>query len=113
MGNGTMENENLMGKTVNVAGLIDYQEGSIVSRTVIDKPAGTLTVFAFDKGQALSEHTAPYDALVHVLDGEIEVTISGRPHTVKTGEMIIMPANDPHGLKAVSRFKMMLVMIKA
>ena len=113
MGNGTMENENLMGKTVNVAGLIDYQEGSIVSRTIIDKPAGTLTVFAFDKGQALSEHTAPYDALVHVLDGEIEVTISGRPHTVKTGEMIIMPANDPHGLKAVSRFKMMLVMIKA
>ena len=108
-----MENENLMGKTVNVAGLIDYQEGSIVSRTVIDKPAGTLTVFAFDKGQALSEHTAPYDALVYVLDGEIEVTISGTPHTVKTGEMIIMPANDPHGLKAVSRFKMMLVMIKA
>ncbi|MCJ7605002.1 MAG: cupin domain-containing protein, partial [Dehalococcoidales bacterium] len=107
-----MENENLMGKMVNVAGLIDYQEGSIVSRTIIDKPAGTLTAFAFDKGQALSEHTAPFDALVHVLDGEVEVTISGTPHTVKAGEMIIMPANEPHGLKAVSRFKMMLVMIK-
>ena len=108
-----MENENLMGKTVNVAGLIEYQEGSIVSRTIIDKPAGTLTAFAFDKGQALSEHTAPFDALVHVLDGEVEVTISGMPHAVKAGEMIIMPADAPHGLKAVSRFKMMLVMIKA
>lgn len=108
-----MENDNLRAKTVNVAGLIDYQEGSIVSRTIIDEPAGTLTVFAFDKGQALSEHTAPFDALAHVLDGEVEVTISGTPHAVKAGEMIIMPANDPHGLKAVSRFKMMLVMIKA
>lgn len=108
-----MENENLLGKAISAAGLVEYQEGSIVSRTVIDKPEGTITAFAFAQGQALSEHTAPYDALVQVLDGEVEVTISGTPHNVKAGEMIIMPANDPHGLKAVKRFKMMLVMIKA
>ena len=108
-----MQNENIMAKTVNVAGLIGYQEGSIVSRTIIDKPAGTVTVFAFDKDQALSEHTAPYDAIVHVLDGEVEVTISGKASLVKAGEMIVMPANDPHGLKAVTPFKMMLIMVKA
>jgi quercetin dioxygenase-like cupin family protein len=108
-----MANETIIARTVNVAGLIAYQEGSIVSRTVIDKPNGTVTVFAFDKGQALSEHTAPYDAIVHVLDGEVEVKISGKANIVKPGQMIVMPANDPHALKAVTPFKMMLIMVKA
>ena len=108
-----MNNESIIAKTVNAAGLIAYQEGSVVSRTVIDKPQGTVTIFAFDKGQALSEHTAPYDAVVHVLDGEVEVTISGKPSVVKPGEMIVMPANDPHALKALTPFKMMLIMVKA
>ena len=104
-----MTNESIIARSVNVA----YQEGSIVSRTVIEKPNGTVTVFAFDKDQALSEHTAPFDAIVHVLDGEAEVTISGRPNVVRAGEMIVMPANDPHALKAVTPFKMMLIMVKA
>ena len=108
-----MPNESIMARTVDVAGLISYQEGSVVSRTVIDKPAGTVTVFAFDTGQALSEHTAPYDAIVHVLDGEAEVSISGQANRVRAGGMIIMPANDPHALKAVTPFKMMLIMVKA
>jgi quercetin dioxygenase-like cupin family protein len=106
-------NENLIGKTVELVGLIEYQSGSVVSRTLVDKPAGTVTLFAFDKGQGLSEHTAPYDALVNVLDGEVEITISGKPSRVKQGEMMIMPANQPHALKAITRFKMMLVMVKA
>ena len=105
--------DSIVARTVNVAGLISYQEGSVVSRTVIDNPNGTVTVFAFDKDQALSEHTAPYDAVVQVLDGEVEVTISGNPNIVKTGEMIVMPANDPHALKALTPFKMMLIMVKA
>jgi quercetin dioxygenase-like cupin family protein len=108
-----MKSENLVGTVAALDGLIAYQEGAVVSRTVIDKPAGTVTVFAFDKGQGLSEHTAPFDALVNVIDGEAEITISGRPSRVKKGEMLIMPANDPHALKAVTRFKMMLVMIKS
>ncbi len=93
--------------------LVDYQEGSIVSRTLIGKSAGTLTLFAFDKGQGLSEHTAPFDALVYLFDGEAEITISGKPLQLKQGEMVIMPANQPHALKATNRFKMMLVMIKS
>jgi len=93
--------------------LVDYQEGSIVSRTLIDKSSGTITLFAFDKGQGLSEHTAPFDAMVYIFDGEAEVTISGKPVQVKQGEMIIMPANEPHALKAIVRFKMMLTMIKS
>ena len=108
-----MTDESITAKTVNVAGLIACQEGSIVSRAVIDKPNGTVTVFAFDKDQALSEHTAPYDAIVHVLDGEVEVTISGKPSVVKPGEMIVMPAEAPHALKALTPFKMMLIMVKA
>jgi quercetin dioxygenase-like cupin family protein len=108
-----MKNENLVGQVVGLSGLIDYQPGSVVSRTVIDKPAGTVTLFAFDKGQGLSEHTAPYDALVNVLDGEVEITISAKPSRVKAGEMLIMPANEPHALKAAARFKMMLVMVKS
>jgi quercetin dioxygenase-like cupin family protein len=93
--------------------LIAYQEGSVVSRTIIDKKAGTVTLFAFDESQGLSEHTAPFDALVHILDGEAEVTISGKPHLLKKGEMMIMPANQPHALKAIARFKMVLTMVRA
>jgi quercetin dioxygenase-like cupin family protein len=108
-----MKTEGLMGQVVEMAGLLEYQAGSIVSRTIIDKPTGTLTLFAFDEGQGLSEHTAPFDAMVYVLDGVAEVIIGGKLHTVKQGEMIIMPTNQPHALKAPQRFKMMLVMIKS
>ena len=93
--------------------LAEYQDGSIVSRTLIDKKAGTVTFFAFDEGQGLSEHVAPYDALVNVLDGEVEVTLSEKIYRIKEGEMIILPANKPHSLKAIKKFKMMLIMIKA
>jgi len=91
---------------------IDYQDGSVVSKEIIKEEAGTVTLFAFDKGQGLSEHTAPFDALVHVCDGVAAVVISGKDHTVKQGEMIIMPANEPHSVSAVERFKMLLVLIK-
>ena len=97
----------------NTADLIAYQDGSVVSREIMSQKTGSVTLFAFDKGQGLSEHTAPFDALVCVLDGESEISIAGAPHLVKTGEMVIMPAHKPHALKAVERFKMMLVMIRA
>lgn len=92
--------------------LADYQEGSVVSRTIINKKTGTVTFFAFDQGQGLSEHTAPFDALVFILDGEAEITISGKPVKVSEGEMLIMPANQPHALKAIKRFKMVLTMVR-
>ena len=91
--------------------LAEYQEGSVVSRTVIEKKTGTVTVFAFDAGEGLSEHTAPFDALVHVIDGKAEITISGETIEVGTGEMIIMPAGKPHSLRAGERFKMVLIML--
>ena len=91
---------------------VSYQEGSIVSKQLISKPNGTVTLFAFDEGQSLSEHTAPFDALVIVLDGEGEITVAGEKHLVRAGEMIIMPANQPHAVRAEKRFKMMLVMIR-
>ena len=91
--------------------LIEYQEGSVVSRTLLNKETGTLTLFAFDKGQGLSEHTAPFDALVYLLDGEAEIVISGNPLTLRMGEMVLMPANKPHALKAIKKFKMLLTMI--
>ena len=94
------------------AALADYQEGSVVSRTVIDRKIGTVTVFAFDVGEGLSEHTAPFDALVHVIDGAAEITISGEMIKVGAGEMIIMPAGKPHSLRAAERFKMVLIMIR-
>ncbi len=96
-----------------VSDLIAYQEGAVVSRQIVKAEAGNVTLFAFDLGQELSEHTAPFDALVHVLDGEVEVRISGKPFTLKTGEAIVMPANEPHALKALTRFKMLLTMIRA
>lgn len=89
-----------------------FQGHSVVSREIIRKPSGTMTVFAFDKDEGLSEHTAPFDAVVYLLDGEAEIRIDGKPHLVKEGEMIIMPANKPHALKAMTKFKMLLVMIK-
>lgn len=108
-----MNDESLTGKVAGMAELVEYQPGSVVSRTIIDKPAGTLTLFAFGEGQGLSEHTAPFDAMVYILDGEAEVTISGKANLVKQGEMLIMPANQPHALRAVKQFKMLLVMIKS
>lgn len=92
--------------------MVAYQAGAVVSREIIRKPSGTMTVFAFDKDQGLSEHTAPFDAAVYLLDGEAEIRIEGRPYPVKEGQMLIMPANKPHALKAVTKFKMLLVMIK-
>ena len=92
--------------------LINYQEGSVVSRTIIDKEKGTVTLFAFDEGQGLSEHTAPFDALVYTLDGEAEVIISGEKSLLKNGEMVMMPANQPHALNAIKKFKMLLIMIR-
>ena len=93
--------------------LLDYQERVVVSRTLIEKETGMVTLFAFDRGQGLSEHTAPFDAMVYILDGKAEITISGNPNILKQGDMIIMPANEPHALKAVAKFKMMLIMIRS
>ena len=93
--------------------LLDYQERVVVSRTLIEKETGMVTLFAFDRGQGLSEHTTPFDAMVCILDGKAEITISGNPKILEQGDMIIMPANDPHALKAVAKFKMMLIMIRS
>lgn len=100
-------------KVVKVCELIDYQEGSVVSRTILETETGTVTLFAFAEGQGLSEHTAPFDALVHLLDGEAEVIISGHSLSVQEGELVIMPANKPHALKAVAKFKMLLTMLRS
>ncbi len=97
----------------NLENLIDYQEKSVVSKTLINKDVGTVTLFAFDKGEGLSEHAAPFDALVYIFDGEAEITISGKPYHLKKDQMIIMPANEPHALKAIEKYKMMLIMIKS
>ncbi|MFA6435113.1 MAG: cupin domain-containing protein [Elusimicrobiales bacterium] len=102
----------LPGKAMKAKDLAAYDKDAVVSRTIIEKKTSSVTIFSFDKGQGLSEHTAPFDALVEILDGEAEITISGKPRKVKAGELIIMPANRPHALKAVKKFKMMLVMIR-
>ena len=109
----SQNNNELIGHVLKLVDLVDYQQGSVVSRTIIDKKEGTVTLFAFDEGQGLSEHTSPFDALVFILDGSAEVSIEGKPHDVNDGEMLIMPANKPHSLKAVKKFKMLLVMVKA
>ena len=96
-----------------IVGLVSYQGGSIVSREIVRKSAGSVTIFAFDEGQGLSEHTAPFDALVQVVEGETEIVISGHPHRLQGGEMILMPAGQPHALKALTRFKMILTMIRS
>ena len=106
--------EDIKSKALETQSLIDYQKDSVVSKEIIKKELGTVTVFAFDKGQGLSEHSAPFDAMVQIIDGEAEITISGVKHTVKTGEMIIMPADEPHALQAVNcPYKMILTMIKS
>lgn len=105
--------ESLFSKASSASGLVDYQVGSVVSRTLLDKKAGTVTLFAFDKGQGLSEHTAPYDAMVMIIDGEAEMTIASKPLRLVAGEMTIIPANNPHSLRALARFKMLLVMIRS
>ena len=105
--------EELISRVWDIAGLVAFQDGAVVSRTLIDKAVGTVTLFAFDEGQGLSEHTAPYDALVVAVEGEVEITIAGQPYGVKAGEMLIMPANRPHALRALTPFKMMLIMVRA
>jgi len=106
-------NEVMEEQAINLIQAVEYQQDAVVSRTLLDKKTGTVTLFAFDAGQGLSEHTPPFDALVHVLDGEAAVNISDKTVTVKQGEMVVMPGGKPHALRAIKRFKMMLVMIKA
>ena len=101
------------GQVAGMGDMVQYQDGSVVSRTIVKNPSGSITLFAFDRSQGLSEHTAPYDALVHLLDGEAEITIAGEVHRMKRGEMILLPANRPHAVNAVTRFKMVLTMIRA
>jgi quercetin dioxygenase-like cupin family protein len=105
--------EKLVGKVMRLADLVDYQDGAVVSREIMNKKTGTVTLFAFAAGQGLSEHTAPFDALVYIFDGEVDITISGKTLRLKEGEIVIMPANQPHALKAVSRFKMIVTMIRS
>lgn len=105
--------EDLTAQVLHTIELVGYQEGAVVSRTLVNQKTGTVTLFAFDAEQELSEHTAPYDALAQALDGETEITISGQPHHLKAGDLIIMPANQPHAVKALTKFKMMLTMIRS
>jgi quercetin dioxygenase-like cupin family protein len=105
--------DELVGKVLRLIDLAAYQDGAVVSRTLVNQKTGTVTLFAFDMGQELSEHTAPYDALVEVLDGETRITIAGQPFELKAGDAIIMPANRPHAVKAVTKFKMLLTMIRS
>lgn len=108
-----MENIVNKGEKFVVAEAVVYSAQAVVSKTIVKKDTGNVTLFAFDQGEGLSEHTAPFDALVNVLDGKAEITLGGQPHLLEAGEAIIMPAGIPHALKAVERFKMMLVMIKS
>jgi quercetin dioxygenase-like cupin family protein len=107
------KSQNFIGTALPYKDLVAYQKHAVVSKQILAKKAGTLTLFAFDKGEGLSEHTAPYDATVMILDGQAEIRIGGKPHTIKKGSMIIMPAGIPHSLKAVQRFKMLLIMIRS
>lgn|SRR5690606_3105273 len=107
------ESEKSTPKVEKLEDLVAYQDGSVVSREIIRKSTGTATIFAFDLGQGLSEHTAPFDALVNVIDGQVEITISGKAYKLARGDCIILPAGEPHALKATSRFKMLLVMIRS
>ena len=100
-------------QAVQVGVLVDYQSGSIVSREIVKGATGRVTLFAFDQGEGLSEHTSPFNALVQIIEGEAEITISSQPHPVKAGELILMPAQQPHALKALKRFKMVLTMIRS
>jgi quercetin dioxygenase-like cupin family protein len=101
------------GEVAKTVELLNYQSGSVVTREIVKKPTGSVTIFAFDEGQGLSEHTVPFDALVHILEGETEISIAGQPHRLQGGEMILLPANQPHALKALKRFKMILTKIRS
>lgn len=105
--------KNLESPIIDLTNLMNYQTGSVVSREILKKSNGSITVFAFDKDGGLSEHTAPFDAVAHIIDGEAEIKVSGKSHNLKKGEMIIMPAGEPHSLKALDKFKMILTMIKS
>jgi quercetin dioxygenase-like cupin family protein len=109
----TGQMEDIHGRTGKLADLVDVQNQSVVSHEILNRPAGTITIFAFDKGQGLSEHTAPFDAFVFIPEGRVEITIEGKAHALNAGDTIIMPANRPHALKAIEPFKMLLVMIKS
>ena len=109
----TEEKGSIMARALDLAELLTYQDGAVISRTLIDKKIGTITVFAFAKGEGLSEHTAPFDAFVQIIDGTAEITIAGVGHIVEAGQIIILPANQPHSLRALKPFKMLLVMIRA
>ncbi len=108
-----MSDKNELAQALDLENMLDYQEGSIVSRTLIKKDVATVTLFSFDQGEGLSEHTAPFDAIVYVFDGEAEIIIAQKKHILKKGQMILMPANEPHALMALKKFKMMLIMVKA
>jgi len=105
--------EELKARKLRVEDLVEYQEGAVVSKEVIRKGTGTVTLFAFDKGEGLSEHTAPFDAMVQVIDGKAEIVISGNKNVLEKGDMIIMPASEPHSLRALERFKMILTMVRS
>jgi quercetin dioxygenase-like cupin family protein len=107
-----MATQDLRGQAIEMAGFVTYADGAVVSRTLLDKKAGTLTLFSFDQGQGLSEHTSPYDATVLVVEGTATLVIGGQPVKAKAGELVIMPAGVPHSLKAEERFKMLLIMIR-
>ena len=105
--------EKLVATPAALAGLVDYQDGAVVSKILIGKKTGTVTLFAFDEGQSLSEHSTPYDATVCLVDGEAEMTVSGKPFRVQAGQIVILPANEPHAVRAVKKFKMLLIMIRS
>lgn len=107
-----MSTEDYRNQAIELATGVEYAAGAVVSKTILDKKAGTLTLFAFDKGQGLSEHTAPFDATVQIVDGTAELTVGGKPNVVTAGQLFIMPANVPHSLRAVEQFKMLLIMIR-
>jgi len=111
--NTQFSNKQMKAIVISLVDLLGYQKDSIVSREIVNKKTGTITLFAFDQGQGLSEHTAPFDAAVYVLDGQVRVNISGKPNIVEKGQIIVMPANKPHSLKAIRKFKMLLIMIKS
>ena len=100
-------------EVVRLTDLVNYQEGAVVSRTIVKRATGTVTLFAFDDGQGLSEHSAAFDAVAHLLEGEAEITVAGEPLRTTAGDAVLLPANQPHSLKALSRFKMLLTMIRS
>ena len=108
-----MEQEDIRGEARSLSGLVEYQEGAVVSRTLLKKERGSVTLFAFDQGQELSEHTVPHDALVCLVDGEAEITVAGVPHGLSQGDTILMPGGQPHAVRATGRFKMLLTMIRS